>query len=227
MRSLARLVALPAILVATACGGYHHHLADYDYAGRSLAVVSIAQPAPSLLTGTVDLSGESITETVMQAGSTVASNHEARRARARLDSAVARFDLTGELAKRTLGRTNRYLGTHAAASENDADFLMEIHMHNFGIDARKSNAAYLYTNAEAVLLDRRTGREIWRIFVNGNDRLTPNVNGPSMVPDAIITAGGLRALTVTDFREALDELTTLSSNLIADQLRAALRDVHR
>src|SRR5690349_8283753 len=142
MRLFVRSLSIPAALfAASACGGYHHHLADYDFSGRSMAVVSIAQPAPSLLTGTVDLSGESIKETVMQAGSTVASNMEARRARARLDSAVARFDLTNELAQRTLGRTSRYLGVHPAASENDADFLMEIHVHNFGIDARKSSAA--------------------------------------------------------------------------------------
>jgi hypothetical protein len=227
MRWLARLT-LPALLIATAsCGGYHHHLADYNFSGKSLAVVSIAQPAPSLLTGTVDLSGDNITETVIQSGSNIAKNREAHRARARLDSAIARFDLTGELAKRTLGRSSRYLGVHAAESENDADFVMEIHMHNFGIDARNSSAAYLYTNAEAVLLDRRTGREIWRVFANGTDRLTPKVNGPAGLPDAIITAGALRVLTVSDFQTALDDLVTLSSNLIADQLRYSLRDVKR
>jgi len=226
MRMLRPFGAIAALFAATACGGYHHHLADYNFAGRSMAVVSIAQPAPSLLTGSVDLSGENITETVMQAGSKVAKDREARRARARLDSAIAKFDLTGTLASRTLGRTSRYLGVHAAP-ENDADFLMEIHMHNFGIDARKSNAAYLYTNAEAVLLDRRTGREIWHINVHGTDRLTPRVNGPAIVPDAIITASGLHYLTVADFRAALDDLITLSSNLIADELRAAMRDLPR
>jgi hypothetical protein len=225
LRSLSVAMTLFA---AAACGGYHHHLADYEFAGHSMAVVSIAQPAPSLLTGTVDLgSGENITETVMQAGSKVAKDREARRARARLDSAIAKFDLTGTLASRTLGRTSRYLGVHPAASESAADYLMEIHMHNFGIDARKSSAAYLYTNAEAVLLDRRTGREIWHVNVHGTDRLTPRVNGPAIVPDAVITASGLHYLTVADFRSALDDLMTLSSNVIADELRAAMRDVKR
>ena len=228
MRTYLRSLGFATTLVAaTACGGYHHHLADYNFAGRSMAVVSIAQPAPSLLTGSVDLSGDDITETVMQAGSKVAKDREARRARARLDTAIAKFDLTGTLASLTLGRTSRYLGVHPAASEQDADFLMEIHMHNFGIDARKSSAAYLYTNAEAVLLDRRTGREIWHINVHGTDRLTPRVNGPAIVPDAIITASGLHYLTVADFRSALDDLMTLSSNLIADELRAAMRDMPR
>ena len=48
-------------------------------------------------------------------------------------------------------------------------------MHSFGLDARSSSAAYLYTNAEAVLLERRTGREIWNVNVRGTDRLTPRV----------------------------------------------------
>jgi len=53
------------------------------------------------------------------------------------------------------------------------------------------------------------------------------VNGPAIVPDAVITASGLHYLTVADFRSALDDLMTLSSNVIADELRAAMRDVKR
>ena len=68
--------------------------------------------------------------------------------------------LVDGLATRTLERTSRYLGLHPVTSAADADFLLEVHMRNYGLDARSESGAYLFTNAEAVLLDRRTGRRL-------------------------------------------------------------------
>lgn len=211
---------------AVACGG-HHHLGEYDFAQRSMAVVIVAPPAPDLLTGGYDVrASDDAVQAVLKAGTTAAKDVEARRARARLDSATAVVGVTGDLARRTLERASRYLGTRPVTSANDADFLLEVHMRNFGLDAR-SQSAYLYTNAEAVLLDRRTGREIWNIKVHGTDRLTPRVRGAGQLPGAgaIIAAGMLRTMTVQDFQDALQQLADLSSNLMADELRSALRDV--
>ncbi|MFI5257079.1 MAG: hypothetical protein ACHQRK_07440 [Gemmatimonadales bacterium] len=213
------------LLGAVACGG-HNHLGEYDFAQRSMAVVIVSPPAPGLLTGGYDVSAsDAAVAAVLKAGSTVAKDVEARRASARLDSATARVGVTGDLAQRTLERTSRYLGTRPVTSANDADFLLEVHMRSFGLDARSENP-YLYTNAEAVLLDRRTGREIWNIKVHGTDRLTPRVRGAGQVPGAgaIIAAGMLRTMTVQDFQDALQQLADLSSNLMADELRSALRD---
>ena len=209
---------------AAACGG-HHHLGEYTFAERSMAVVVVSPPAPGLLTAGYDVrASDDAVQAVIKAGSTAAKDVEARRAHARLDSATARVGVTGDLAQRTLERTSRYLGTRPSPSARDADDLLEVHMRSFGLDAR-SQSAYLYTNAEAVLLDRRSGREIWNVKVHGTDRLTPHVRGVGGVPGAIVTAGMLRTMTVQDFQDALGQLADLSANLMADELRAALRDV--
>jgi hypothetical protein len=229
LHALAALLGAFGLLATAACGG-HHHLGDYTFAERSMAVVIVAPPAPGLLTGGYDVrASDDPIGAVLKAGSVAAKDVEARRARARLDSATARVGITGDLAQRTLERTSRYLGTRPISSASDADFLLEVHMRSFGLDARSATAAYLYTNAEAVLLDRRTGREIWNIKVHGTDRLTPRVRGTNQLPGAgaIITAGSLRTMTVDDFQQALDQLADLSSNLMADELRSALRDVRQ
>ena len=224
----ARAFAACTVLAALACGGPHHHLDEYSFANRSLAVVPVGQPSPGLLTSGYDLhADDDAIGAVVKAGAGVAKDLEARKARARLDSATARLDIPTELGKRTLERTSRYLGLRPTGSEGDADFLLEIHLHNFGLDARGTSAASLYTNAEAVLLERRTGREIWNVKVHGTDRLTPRVRGASGVPGTIIAAGTLRGVTVAEFQDALDQLVTLSSNVIADELRSSLRDVRR
>ena len=90
-----------------------------------------------------------------------------------------------------------------------------------------SGSASLYTNAEVVLLDRRTGGEIWFVKVHGTDRLTPRVYGAGGVGGSIIAAGTLHTMTVADFEQALDQLMTLSANVVADELRSALRDARR
>src|SRR3954452_4995174 len=160
-RTPPRLIAATLLLISTGCGP-RHHLAEYQFSEKSLALSFIEPPAPELLTGLYGLrvSQNPVTMAARVAGG-VAKEIEARRASARLDSAAARVDIPARLAQRTLERTALYLGAKPVQSVNDADFVIEINMRRFGIDARSTHAAYLYTRAEAVLIDRRTGREIW------------------------------------------------------------------
>jgi hypothetical protein len=225
----ARLLGAMLLLLASAACGRGHRLGEYTFTDRSMALVVIAPPAPGLLTPGYGLKeSDDVVGAVVRAGSKVARDVEGRRARARLDSATSRVSMAGDLARRTLERTSRYLGLRPVSSTADADFLLEVHMRNYGVDARGESAAYLYTNAEAVLLDRRTGREIWNVEVHGTDRLTPIIRGAGSIPGGgIITAGTLHTVTVADFQQALDQLVTLSSNRIADELRSSLRDVRR
>ena len=222
-----RAAACASTIIASlvACGG-GHHLAEYPFASRTLAVVYIAPPAPELLTSYYDLNASrNPIEAVVRAGADAAREREGRRASARLDSATARVDIPAVLAQRTLERASRYLGTRPVTDENQADYLMEVRMQRFGINAKADEAAYLFTFAEAVLIDRRTGREIWNVNIHGRDRLTPYVQSTSPIPGSVITASTLGSVSVADFQDALNQLIDLSSNLITDELRSALRDV--
>jgi hypothetical protein len=223
MRALACVAAIVSSFVA--CGG-GHHLAEYPFASRTLAVVYIAPPSPELLTGYYDLrNSQNPIEAVVRAGADVAREREGRRANARLDSATSRVDIPAALAQRTLARASRYLGTRPTTDESQADYLMEVRMERFGINAKADEAAYLFTFAEAVLIDRRTGREIWNVNIHGRDRLTPYVESDSRIPGSVITASTLGSVSVADFQNALNQLMDSSSNLITNELRAALRDV--
>jgi hypothetical protein len=223
MRASACVAAIVSLFVA--CGG-GHHLAEYPFASRTLAVVYIAPPSPELLTGYYDLrNSQNPVEAVVRAGADVAREREGRRANARLDSATSRVNIPAALAQRTLERASRYLGTRPITDENQADYLMEVRMSRFGINAKADEAAYLFTFAEAVLIDRRTGREIWNINIHGRDRLTPYVESDSRIPGSVITASTLGSVSVADFQNALNQLMDSSSNLITNSLRAALRDV--
>ena len=226
VNAVAKGIAATALLLATAgCGG-KHYLAHYQFADKTISLVYIEPPAPELIHGwyNVDAGGTAV-QTVVRAGASIAKEVEARKASTRLDSAAVRVDVSGRLAQRTLERASRYLGTRPVMTPDGADFVLEMHMRSFGIDARSNRAAYLFTRAEAVLIDRRTGREIWSEEVRGSERLTPWVAGTPNVPSAIFTAATLHSVTVADFQEALDQLCTYTSNLITNELREKLRDV--
>jgi len=224
-RAVSTLAASLAILgAASGCGG-HNHLSEYNFESRSLAVVYIAPPRPVLLTGWYDVAANDPVTAVVAAGSGVAKEVSARRARSRLDSATALVDVAGLMSGRTLERTSRYLAAKPTADSRNADFVLEVNVHNSGIDVRGRNAAYLFMSATAVLLDARSGREIWSFDVDGRNRLTPFLYGENdRVPTGAITAAVLNTVSVADFQRALEQLADFSSNVITERLREALDD---
>jgi hypothetical protein len=227
-RGAARIFTTGATVLAVAgCGG-HNHLADYNFASRSLSVVYIAPPSPELLTGWYSVPNvDDPVSAVVAAGSGVAKDVVGRKARLRLDSATHLVNIDSLMSTRTLERTSRYLGAEPSADRHGADFLLEVNMHNSGIDIRGEHAAYLFMSATAVLLDARTGREIWSFDVDGRNRLTPFLFGDNRVPTGAVTAGVLNTVSVQDFQRALEQLADFSSNEITDRLREALRDARQ
>ena len=103
--------------------------------------------------------------------------------------------------------------------------MLGVNVHRSGIDIRGNGAAYLFMSATAVLLDARSGREIWSVDVDGRNRLTPFLyGGNDRVPTGVITAGVLNTVTVADFQRALEQLADFSSDAISERLREELRD---
>jgi len=218
------ITAVVFVLLAMGCGG-HNHLAEYNFASRSMALVYIAPPRPELVTGWYDVPNvDDPVGAVVAAGSGVAKEVVGRKARARLDSATALINIDSLMSTRTLERASRYLGTRPTLDQRNADFLLELNMRGSGIDIRGSRTASVFMNATAVLLDARTGREIWSFDVDGRNRLTPFLYGANRAPAGAITAAVLSTVTVADFHRALEQLVDFSSNEITERLRAELRD---
>lgn len=226
MRRLHRRLLGPTPLLAAAalaaCGG-GHHLDEYPFPGRTLAAVYYAPPAPDLLTGGYDGDSRNPVQVAIEAGSRVAKELEGRRAQARLDSAAARVDPGPRMTERTLERVSRYLGTRPVDDRTGADYLLEVDILSYGIDAR-GDYANLFVNAEVVLLDGATGREIWDTDVRAWDRITPDVSDGVPLPADIATAGVLRSLDVADFERLLVRLADYTGDVVARELRQALRD---
>lgn len=225
MHAMTRFIrpGLFLLLIATlgACGG-RHHLDQYDFAGRSVAVVYFGAPAPELRTGGYDVDTRDPVSAVLTAGGRVAREVEARQARERLDAAARRLDLAPRLADRTLERASRYLGARPVTDRASADYLLEVDVLEMGLDAR-TERLHLFVSSEVVLLDARSGREIWASHVRSSDPLGSDAVDGGVLGD-ILSAGTLSQLSVDDFERLLGRLADYGADRVARELRGDLRD---
>lgn len=221
----ARAAFLLSLGMLAACGG-RHRLAEFDFPGRTLAVASDLPHAPDIRTGpfTVDL--DNPVRAVLETGAQIAREVEARRMQARLDSASRQVDVADRLAQQTLERASRYLGADPVTDEHRADYVFDVYVREYGLDARRWDAAaYAFVEAEAVLIDAATGVEIWRERVRARDALTPQVWGFGSITRDVVTASMLSTLSVEDLVRVLERLGDYAADHITEELRSDLRKV--
>jgi hypothetical protein len=227
----ARRVRLLAVaLVATipaACRGTGR-LAEYDFRDRTLAVRSRIPPHPQVLTGPYFLDWPANPVwAVIRAGTRIAKEIEASEVRARLDSAAATIDISGRLAGRAHDRAAFHLRANPTEDERSADFVVEVVVHEYGIDAEDWDAAaHFYVAARLIIIDGRDGTQIWDTSVKARDRIAPVIVGPGAVRD-VVTARSLAGQSVEDIGVALERLADYSADRITERLRAALERVQR
>lgn len=225
VRPLALLAGI-ASLASIGCAS-SNTLHEYDYRGRSLSVVSDLPPSPEVLTGPYFVghpSGDAIRDAV-RLGARVAREVEAREVRERLDSAATLIDVGHVLEDNTLERAARYLGARASRSEAQTDFLLELVVVEYGIDAETWDAAaHVYIEADAALIHVESGAEIWRAEIEARDPLGPSVFGPARAVRDIVTAASLADLSVEEIVDALEYLADYSAGAITDRLRDDLRE---
>lgn len=225
-RSRILVVALVAAL-PVACRGTGR-LAEYDFRDRTLAVRSLIPPHPEVLTGPYfpDWSGDPV-EAVIRTGTRIAREVEASRVRARLDSAVATVDVAGRLAGRAHDRAAFHLRTEKVEDERGADFVVEVLVRKYGIEAKEWDAAaHFFVDARLVIIDGRDGTQVWETHVDTHDPIAPAIFGPGAVRD-VVTAGALAGQSVPEIRVALERLADYSADRITERLREALEKVQR
>jgi hypothetical protein len=224
--------ALAAFLLAgtlAACG-HGNLLHEYDYRDRGLAVVSEIPVQPDVLSGSLfdfRTSGDPLRDAI-RVGARVVREVEASGLQARLDSAAMRVDVGYVLEERTHERAARYLGADAVGPDDDADFVLELIVVDYGVVADAWDAgAEFYIEADAALLDEEWGTEIWRAEVSAREPLGPRIWGGSRTLRDVVTASVLATLDVDELAALMEGLADFSARVVTDRLRDDLRDARR
>ena len=223
-----RLARAPLLLLLLAAGGCASagHLAEYDFQDRAVGVVTVAPPHPDVFTDEdFWVGGGSLFEVAVRVAAGIVREAEADRARARLDSAVAVVDVAERMSARVLEQGARQLRARPVEVASDADFEIELRVRRYGIEADSwSDQAYFVIDADVLLLDGETGREIWKTDVDERDPVGSGAVGTTL-PDAVggaVTAAELASLSVADMRRALESLADYCADRTVEKLRQGL-----
>lgn len=219
-----------SVLLATVACGPSHRLGEYDFRDQTVSVVSEIPSRPDVLTGSYfpgGITGDPV-RAVLRAGARVYREVESRRLRERLESAATRIDVGHVLEDNTLERVARYLGADPVGPDDDSDFLLELIVVEYGIDAESWDAAaHFYIEADATLLYAPTGEEVWRKEIDASERIGSAIFDPGHTVRDVVTAATLSDLTVEEIVVALESLADFSGRVITDELREDLRDARR
>jgi hypothetical protein len=213
-------VLLPLTTQACASTG---RLAEFEFAGETLSVVTTAPPRPDVLTEEDwDIDDSSILAAVVSVGSRVAREASAEKARARLDSATARVDVSALMADGVLEGANRVLRTTAVARDRDPTYEFEVQVEEYGIEADDLDAAAAFRiRARVFLREAESGAEIWKADVDEEEPIRHSAwgNAPGSPVNNVATAAALRGLSVAEMERALESLADFAAGRIVEQLR--------
>jgi hypothetical protein len=153
---------------------------------------------------------------------------EADDVQERLDSAALRMDVGHTLEDNTLERAARYLGADAVRDDEEPDFLLEIVVIAYGIDAEGWDAAaHFFIDADATLIHADSGTEIWRAEVGAREQIGPAVFGRRSAVRDLVTATMLSTISVDEMVDVLEALADFSAREVTDRLRDDLRKSRR
>jgi len=218
-------LALIGVVCLAACQSTGR-LAEYEFAGGTLATVYEFPPYPEVFTGPYFPGHpEDPVHSLFRLGTRIAKEVAAADIRDRLDSAAAMVDVAGRLSERTSVRAARFLRVELIDDEASADFGLEVRVRDYGIDANEWDAAaHFFVDAQVVLYDGFDGSEIWESEVRERDPIMPHIfgHGPARAVRDVVTAAALASMSEENIARALEHLADYASDRISETLRNSL-----
>lgn len=225
--TVAATLALSAVTLVGGCQSAGR-LAEYDFAGSTLTTVYDLPPYPEVLTGPY-FPGHprDPIHALMRVGTTVAKEVAASGLRERLDSASLNVDVAARLSERLGTRSARLLRAELVPDQTSADFILEVQVRDYGIDATDWQAAtHLFVDAQVLLLDGTDGSEIWESHVRERDPVMPQIfgGGRAHIARDIVTAAVLADMSEQEIGRALEAIADYAADRISERLRGSLEE---
>lgn len=225
--SFLRTAVIPPLMTIFVLGGCasSNRLGSYQYRDHTLAVITSIPPRPDVFTENFFfIDTDRPLQMVLNAGSAIVKEVEAEKARERLDEAMRYVDVSHRVGDRVLDRSALYLRAQAHPNARNADYVLEVRINEYGIEAESWHAnAFFSISAEVILIDGFSGRRIWRTGVEERDPISPRLFAGRTAYN-VVTAQALSRLSVDDMIVALEELSDYAADKIIYKLQ---RDLDR
>ena len=207
-------------LTSIMCGS-SNRLMEYDFRDRTASAMMALPPPPEVFTDSFWMGGDedNIIETAIRIGTTIAKEVEVHKTQEKMNNAMERVDVPERIRERTLDRCSNYLRYQPVDDPDNADFLFDMHIQNYGIDAKSWDASvHFKIDVKVYLIDNKKGIEVWWKRVKERMPVTRSTFG---LPDAagdIITAVSLSSLSEEDMAEGFTHLADFTADRVARKL---------
>ena len=210
------LLALTFIM----CGS-SNRLMEYDFNDRTAAaMMAIPPPAEVFTDSWFMIDGDNIIETAIKIGTTIAKEVEVQKTREKLDNALQKVDVAERIRERMLERCSKYLRYRPVDDPDDADFLFDMHMQHYGIDAQSWTAGvHFKIDVKIYFIDNDKGVEVWRKRVRERMPVTHDIFGLPSAAGDIITAVSLSELSEEEIIAGFEHMADYTADQIARRLQ--------
>jgi hypothetical protein len=197
-----------------------NELDNYSFEKRTIAVWLRQPPEPEIsVTYNIYLNEENVVGSIVSVGSNVIKASEVAKAEKKMEAALSSIDVPELMKVTAISACANVLGCRTIEDPSDADYILDIEIEKYGIDAGSPGGHVFFTIDMNVHLYETTESEtIWRRDIDHGESLTPYIWGIDNSVGNVVTAGVLAELTVDEIAEAFIELSEEAGKEIARQL---------
>ena len=217
MKNLILIIVLIMTLLL-ACSS--NKLAQYELKESNIAAQTFMPPRANVFTDlNLHIDSKDPIGSIIRVGTTVAREVEAGKARARLDSAMALVDVPAIIEEGVLLQAAEMLDFRPINEVKAADFVFNVDMKRYGIDAGGWDVGtYFVVDSRVELIDNVEHRRIWKGRVEAREPLSPRIFGLTYSIENVLDAVALSELSVEEMATGLEYLANFSADLIAEKL---------
>ncbi len=220
IRSMLLFIAMVFMIILSQCC-HMNKLQGYEFRDRTVAA-SLPYPTPPEIFADnwEDIDFSRPVEAVIGVGTSIAKEVELSKTRAKMDSAVQMVNIPDIIRAEILSRGAEFLHFDATSDSRNSDYLFNVEIRHYGIDAKSWSAGVHYKiDARITLLDNKRGKEIWRNCFDEKMTISRQIFGLPTAAGDIITAVALSQLTAEQIAKGLENLALYTSDRIIQKLQ--------
>ncbi len=196
-------------------------LQGYQFRKHTASALLAYSPPPEIFTddwSNVDFSNP--IKAAIGIGTGIAKEVEVAKTRAKLDSSMRMVDIPETVRIETLERGSRYLHYQPVEDTDNSDYLFDIMIRHYGIDAKSWSASvYFKMEAKIILYDNKKNTIIWKRRFDERFPVSREVFGLSNTAGDIFTVFSLSKLTSDQIAHGLENLAIYTSDQIIHKLQ--------
>ena len=207
------------LLMMMSCSS--NRLMEYDFKDKTAAALMALPPPPAVFTDDwFFIDEDNLLETAIKIGTTIAKEVEVQKTQEKLGNAMEEVDVSERVRERTLKKCASYLRYEPVDDPDNADFLFDMHIQSYGIEAESWMASvHFKIDVKVFLIDNDKGIEVWKKRARVRLPITRGLFGLPDEAGDIITAVSLSKLTEEEMVEGFTHLSGYTADQVARKLQ--------